>query len=170
MSTIAHAKFKITNTKLYFTIVSLSSRDNVKLVKLWEEGFKRLVYWNEYQTKIETKDLDNKNVTRFHLDASFQRVRGLFVLAFTNTTVNVPNNPINNTNNSVLRKSHTKCFLPRVNITNYNVLIDGTNFYDKPINDLIKQYEKIRKTATGHRHDYTTGCLSDYQYFKIIIN
>ena len=69
-------------------------------------------------------------------------------------------------NNRVLRNSHTKYFLPRVNITNYNVLIDGRNFYDQPINDLVKQYDEIRKTATGQGDDYTTGCMSDYQYFK----
>ena len=90
----------------------------------------------------------------------------MFVLAFNNTTVNVPNNPINNTNNRVLRNSHTKYFLPRVNITNYNVLIDGRNFYDQPINDLVKQYDEIRKTATGQGDDYTTVCLLYYQYFK----
>ena len=106
MSTIADTKFKITNTKLYVPIVTLSSKGNVKLVKLLEEGFKRPVYWNEYQTKIETRNLDNNNLTRFPLDASFQGVRRLFVLAFNNTTVNVPNNPINNTNNRVLRNSH----------------------------------------------------------------
>ena len=166
MSAIADTKFKITNTKLYFPIVTLSSKDNARLAKLLEEGFKRLVYWNEYQTKIESKNLDNNNLTRFPLDASFQGVRRLFVLAFNNTTVNVPNNPINNTNNRVLRNSHTKYFLPRVNITNYNVLIDGRNFYDQPINDLVKQYDEIRKTATGQGDDYTTGCLLDYQYFK----
>ena len=163
MSTIADTTFK---TMLYVPIVTLSSKDNVKLVKLLEEGLKRPVYWNEYQTKIETRDLDNNNLTRFPLDASFQGVRRLFVLAFNNTTVNVPNNPINNTNNRVLRNSHTKYFLPRVNITNYNVLIDGRNFYDQPINDLVKQYDEIRKTATGQGDDYTTGCLLDYQYFK----
>ena len=165
-STIADTTLKITNTKLYVPIVTLSSKDNVKLVKLLEEGFKRPVYWNEYQTKIETRNLDNNNLTRFPLDASFQGVRRLFVLAFNNTTVNVPNNPINNTNNRVLRNSHTKYFLPRVNITNYNVLIDGRNFYDQPINDLVKQYDEIRKTATGQGDDYTAGCLLDYQYFK----
>ena len=90
----------------------------------------------------------------------------MFVLAFNNTTVTVPNNPINNTNNRVLRNSHTKYFLPRVNITNYNVLIDGRNFYDQSINDLVKQYNKIRKTETGQGDDYTTGCLLDYQYLK----
>ena len=62
----------------------------------------------------------------------------MFVVAFNNTTVNAPNNQINNTNNRVLRSSHTKYILPRVNITNYNVLIDGRNFYDQPINDLVK--------------------------------
>ena len=126
MSTIADTTFKITNTKLYVPIVTLSSKDNVKLVKLLEEGFKRPVYWNEYQTKIETRNLDNNNFTRFPLDAAFQGVRRLFVLAFNNTDGNA---------NKVKRNSHTKYFLPRVNTTNYNVLIDGRNFYDQPIND-----------------------------------
>ena len=165
MSTIADATFKITNTKLYFPIVTLSSKDNARLAKLLEEGFKRLVYWNEYQTKIESKNLDNSNRTRFPLDASFQGVRRLFVLAFNSTTVNDPNDPVKNTNNRVLRNSHTKYFLPRVNMTNYNVLIDGRNFY-QPINDPIEKYDDIRKIATRQGDNYTTGCLIYYQYFK----
>ena len=51
--------------------------------------------------------------------------------------------------------------LPRVNITNYNVLIDGRKLYDQ-----IRKYNQIRKIATGQWDDYTTGCLLDYQYFK----
>ena len=153
MSTIADTTFKITNTKLYFPTVTLSSKNNVKLVKLLEEGFKRPVYWNEYQRNIETRNLGNNNLTGFFLDASFQTVRRLFVLAFNNTTVTVPNNPIKNTNNRVERNSHTKYFLPRVNMTNYNVLIHGRNFYDQPVNDLIKQYDKIRQIATGQGDD-----------------
>ena len=78
----------------------------------------------------------------------FKELR-LFVLALNSSTVNVPNDPINNTNNRVLRDSHTKHFLPRVNVTNYNVLIDGRNFYNQPINDLIKQYDEIRKIEAG---------------------
>ena len=66
----------------------------------------------------------------------------------------------------MLRNSHTKYFLPRVNITNYNILSDGRNFYDQPINDTIKQYDEIREIAAGQGDDYTTGCLLDYQYFK----
>ena len=160
MSTIADATFEITNTKLQVPIVTLSSKDNVKLVKLLEKGFKRPVYWNEYQTKIQKRDLDNNNLTRFPLDTSFQGVRRLFVLAFNNTTVDVPNNTTNNTNNRVERNSYTKYFLPRVNI------IDRRNFYDQPINDQVKNYHEIRNIATEQGDDYMTGCLLDYQYFK----
>ena len=53
MSTIANTAFKMTNTKLFVPIVTLSNKDDVKLGKLLEEGFKRSPYWNEYQTKIE---------------------------------------------------------------------------------------------------------------------
>ena len=45
-------------------------------------------------------------------------------------------------------------------------MIDGRNFCDQPINDLIKQYGEIRKVSTGYGDDYTTGCLLDYAYFK----
>ena len=61
-----------------------------------------------------------------------------------------------------LNETTMKYFLPRVNITNYNVLIDGRNFYDQPINDQIKKYDEIRKTAIEQEDDYTTACLFDY--------
>ena len=142
---------------MYVPVVTLSTKDNLNLTKQLNEGFKRFVYWNEYKSKIETKTADNNNVTRFPLDASFQGVNRLFVLAFDNT---------NNGDNKVERGSHRKYFLLRVDMTNYNVLIDGRNFYDQPINDQIKKYDEIRKIATGKGDDYTTGCLLDYQYFK----
>ena len=40
-------------------------------------------------------------------------------------------------------------------------MIDGWNFNDQPINDLIKQYDEVRKVSTGQGDDYTTGCLLD---------
>ena len=90
----------------------------------------------------------------------------MFVLAFNNTGATIPNNLIDNTANKVERNSHRKYFLPRVNITNYNVLVDGRNYHDQPVNDMIKQYDEIRRIATGQEDDYTTGCLLNYQYFK----
>ena len=135
---------------------------DVNLTKQLNEGFKISVYWNEYKSKIGTKNLDNDNLTRFPLDASFKGVNRLFVLAFNNTTLANGNYDPNRVN----RDSHTKYFLPRVDITNYNVLIDGRNFYDQSISNPVKKYDEIRKIATGQGDDYTTGCLLDYQYFK----
>ena len=62
-------------------------------------------------------------------------------------------------------KDNKKYFLPKREIKNYNVLIDGRNFYDQSINDLIKQYDEVRKVSTGQGDDNTTGCLLDYAYF-----
>ena len=45
-------------------------------------------------------------------------------------------------------------------------MIDGRNFFNQPINNDIKTYDKIRKIATGQGDDYTTGCLLDYCYIK----
>ena len=45
-------------------------------------------------------------------------------------------------------------------------MIDGRNFYDQPINDLIKEYDEVRKVSTGKGGDYTTESLLDYAYCK----
>ena len=79
------ATFQITSTKLYVPVVTLSTKDHENLTKQLDKGFKRSVYWNKYQSKIETKTADDNNVTRFPLDASFQGVNRLFVLAFGHT-------------------------------------------------------------------------------------
>ena len=107
MSNIAgETTFKITNTKLYVLIVTLATKDNVSLTKQLNEGFKRPVYWYDYKTKIGSRNLDDNNPARFYLDAFFQGVKRLFVLAFNNTAVDVTNTPINNTYNRVERDSH----------------------------------------------------------------
>ena len=156
---VGNTKFKIGNTKSYVPIVTLSTEYNVKLTKPLNEGLKRSVYWNQYKREIKSRDLDNVNPLKILLDASFQGVKRLFLLAFNNTTVDVVSNPIDNTNNRVEKNSQRKYFLPRVDTTNQNVLNDGRNFYDQPTGDQIKKYDDIRKIATKQGHDYTTGCL-----------
>ena len=49
ISSIVNTTFKIKNTKLYIPIVTLSSKDNVKLVNILEDRLERPAYWNEYQ-------------------------------------------------------------------------------------------------------------------------
>ena len=62
--------------------------------------------------------------------------------------------------------SHRKYFFPRVEIKYCNIEIDRRNFYDEPINDLIKQDDEVRKISAGQDDDYTTGCLLGFAYFK----
>ena len=44
--------FIITDTKRYIPVVTLQTRDNVKLLKQLESGFKRTTNWNKYQSKV----------------------------------------------------------------------------------------------------------------------
>ena len=152
------AKFAITDAKLHVPIVTLSTRDSSNLTKQLNKGFKRSVYWNSYETKPAKVIEQGKNIYEL-LNASFQGVKRLFVLAYFVTAGN-------DADQEAGIKDNKKYFLPRGEIKNYNVLIDGRNFYDQPINDLIKQYDEVRKVSTGEGDDYTTVCLLDYAFFK----
>ena len=85
------------------------------------------------------------------------RINRLFVLVYLNDATSTTN-------------SYGKHFPPRIKIENYNIEINGRNFYDQPINDSIKQYDEIRKIPTGQGDDYTTGFLLDFSYFEKIID
>ena len=130
--------FMITNTKFYVPVVTLSTKDHNNLTKQLNDGFKRTIYWNQYVSKPFTKQVANKTgITRFALDAAFQGINRLFALAFEDTRADKAADapaPRNLVANRVKRTSCRKYFVPRVDITSYNVLIDGRNFYDQPIN------------------------------------
>ena len=75
------SKFEITDAKLHVPIVTLSTKDSVNLTKQLSEGFKRSVYWDSYQIKPAKVIEKGKNLYKL-LNASFQGVRRLFVLAY----------------------------------------------------------------------------------------
>ena len=133
------ATFTITNTKLYVPIVTLEIEDNTKLSNLLSEGLKRSIYWNKYKAILTDYAADS--YIRERLDASFQGINNLFVL------------PYARGNNVTDENSYRKYFISRLKIKNYNIEIDGRNFYYQPINDSIKQYNEIRKISTGQCDD-----------------
>ena len=51
-SAVGKTQFKITGTKLYVSVVTLSTEETVKLLKELESGFKRTTDWNKYQPKL----------------------------------------------------------------------------------------------------------------------
>ena len=156
------ATFEITDAKDYVSIVILSAEDNAKLSKLLSEGFKRSVYWDKYKVIDNVVvSINNANEGKYiteRLDTSYQGVKRLFVLVYDNTAGD----------DQVSVDFFKRYFLPRVKIENYNIEIDGRNVYDQPVNDSIRQYNKVytRKISTGQGDDYTTGCLLDFAYFE----
>ena len=144
-----NATFEITNTKLYVSIVTLSTQDNCKVLQLLKFGFKRVISWNKYLSKPE---LLGQNAHLNHLvEPSFQGVNRRFLLAFENDTQ---------------RTSAKGCYLQNVELKVCNIIIDGKIFSDQPTKGNKVTYENIRKIATSQGDDYTTGCLLDYPYFK----
>ena len=116
------ATFETTDAKLYVPIVALSAEDNAKLPKLLNKGFKRSVYWKKYNVidniVVSINRTNEEKNLRERLDASYQGVKRLFVLAYGNTAGN----------DQVSIDSFKRYFLPRVKIENYNIEIDERNF------------------------------------------
>ena len=141
--------FQIAETNLYVPVNTLSTQDNGKLFPQWKSGFKRTISSNKYLSKPE---LIPQNSNLNHLtEPSVQGVNRLFVLAF---------------ENDAQRISNKRYYIPNVEIKDYNVMIDGKNFFDQPVKNDKVTYENIRKITIGQGDDYTTGCLLDYTYFK----
>ena len=149
------AAFTINDTKLYVLVVTLSKEDNKDFIQQQNKGFQRSIYWKEYKTKEQTEDA---NATKYiNLDPSFQGVNRLFVMAY---------NRLADNDNQFNRNSQQIYSLPRNDLKKYNVIIDGQNFYDNPIESDIEKYRELKKVMIGKGEDYTTGSLLDYKYFK----
>ena len=89
------------------------------------------------------------NNLNYLIDPTFIKVNRLFVLSFENEED---------------RTSFSKHYVPRVEIKDNNVLIDGKIFFDVPVKNKEEANEKIRSISKNN--DCTTGNLYDYEYFS----
>ena len=143
-----NATFAITDTKLYVPVVTLPTQENTKFFQRLKSGFKRIINWNKY---LSTPESLAQSPNLNHLtESSFQGANRLFVLEFKNDDD---------------RTSDDQYYPPTVEIKDYNIMINGENFFDQPIKSNKVTYDNIRKIATGQGDDYTTGCLLDYPHF-----
>ena len=62
------------------------------------------------------------------------------------------------------RKSFSKYYTPKVEIKEFNVLIDGNSFFDVPVKNKEGTYIKIIEMSKNS--DYLTGNSLDYEYFS----
>ena len=141
------ATFKIKDTKLYLPVVTLSSENDNKLLKQLKTGFKRTIKWNKYRS--EMSNLDKNNNLNYLTDPTFTNMNRLLVLLFKNEDD---------------RTSFSKYYVPKSEIKNFNVLIDGKSFFEIPVKNKEEAYEALIKMTKNN--NYTTGNLLDYEYFK----
>ena len=132
----------------------MSKEDNKDFIEQQNKGFQRSIYWNEYKTKEKNEDADANAVKYINLDPSFEGVNRLLIMAY----LRGGNNPDGN--------SQRKYYSPRSTLNKYNVIVDGRNFYDNPIESDIAKYRELKQVMIGKGEDYTTGSLLDYDYFK----
>ena len=97
--------FAITNTKLYVSVVTLSTQDNVNLLHQLKLGFKRTTNWNKHQSKVTIQA--PKPYLDYLINPSFQEVNKLFVLSF---EINAD------------RTVHNKYYLPTLEIKDCNFI------------------------------------------------
>ena len=147
------AVFIINGTKMYVPVVTLSKEDIKDFIEQQNKGFQRSIYWNEHKTKEINENADANVFKYINLDPSFQGVNRLFVIAY------------NRANDQPTRNGQRKYYLPRIDLNKYNVVIDGRNFYDNPIESDIEKYRELKKVMIGKGEDYTTGSLLDFNYF-----
>ena len=136
-----------TDTELYVPAATLSTQHNAKLLQQLKSGFKRRINWNKYEPKVTVQQ--RNRYLELLIDPSFQGVNRLFISSFKNNGD---------------KTSYMRYYLPRVEIKDYNVIIDERNFFDQPVKGNLTTYDNIRKIATSQGADYTTGCLLDYPY------
>ena len=86
-----------------------------------KSAFKKTINWNKYQSKISS---ERQNLyLDFLIDPSFQGVYILFAFSFENEKYN----------------------LPKVEIKNYNVMIDGKNVFDQSVKSVLEHMITLEK-------------------------
>ena len=142
-----NATFKITDTKLYVSVVTLSTKDDNDFLEQLKSGFKRTIKWNKYRSEMINQTKTNH--LNHLIDPTLIKVNRLFVSSFENEED---------------RTSFSKYYVPKVKIKDFNVLIDGKSFLDVPEKNKEETFEKIM--SIGQNYDYTTGDSLDYEYFS----
>ena len=107
-----------------------------------EDGFKRTITWNRYRSEMS-------NNLNYMIDPTFTNVNRLFVLSFENETD---------------RTSFSKYYVSKVEIKDFNMLIDGKPFFAIPVKNKEEAHEQI--IGMRKNNGYTTGNLFGYEYFK----
>ena len=99
---------------------------------------------------------NNNNNLNYLIDPTFTNINRLFVLWYKRIDENNVRKDY--------RDSFSHYYVPKVQIKDFNVLIDGKSFFDLPIKNEEEAYEKI--IDMSNNNNYMTGNLLDFAYYK----
>ena len=124
-----NAEFRITDCKLYVSVITLSTECEHKLYQMLKKGFTVDVYWDRYRCQITSK---RKGLINYLIDPTFDHVFRFTVLAYKNEED---------------RSSFSEYYTPSVEIKDYNVLIDQQPFFEFAVKSKKETYEKTVDTS-----------------------
>ena len=101
------------------------------------------------------------NSLNYLIDPTFTNVNRSLVLSFQRRAGE------NNTTKDY-RDSFSYYYVPNIRIKDFNVLIDEESFFDLPVKNEEEAYEEMIKMSSNH--NYKTGNLLDFGYFKKTTN
>ena len=127
--------------KIYVPVVTLSINDNIKFLENIKQGFKRTTFWKKFRSEITTQPKNNN--LHYLIDPTFRNINRLLVLLFKNG------------DNYPTRNSFDKCYMPLVEIKDFNALIDNKPLFDQLVKNKHEVYEKLIEMSRND--NYTTG-------------
>ena len=113
---------------MYVPVVTLSAGSDKKHLEQLKTGFKRTIKWSKYRSEVSNQTKNNN--LNYLIDPTFTNVNRLFVLSFENEND---------------RTSFSKYYMPKVEIKDFHVLIDGKPFFEIPVKIKRKHMSKLLK-------------------------
>ena len=100
---------------MYAPVVTLLKEIDTKLLEQFKTGFKRTIKWNKHRSQMTIQPQNNN--FNYLIDPTFTNVNRLFVFSFARNVLGDNRDSISN------------YYVPNVKIKDFNVLIDGKNFF-----------------------------------------
>ena len=116
-------EFEIKDTELYAPVVTLSKENDIKDLEKLKSGFKKNIKGNKYKSQMTIQN--NNNNLNYLIDPTFTNANRLFVLSFER----IEENNVKKDH----RDSFSHYYVPKVQIKDFNVLINGKGFFDLPV-------------------------------------
>ena len=128
IAALTGATFRVKDKKLYVPVVTLSAENDNKLLEQLKTEFKRTIKWNKYKSEMSNQTVNN-NLT-YLIDTTFTNVKRLFGLLFENEDD---------------RTSFSKYYVPKIEIKDFNILIDGKPLFEIPVKIKKKDMKPLLK-------------------------